>query len=213
MGRQRTPPTVTADQDPEQRIADLERPLLQSAARTELPSDRARVGLRLGWIALALLVIGLIVGAGVILAGRGGSPVSGRPTTPPMIGGGGTVAERPTTPTVSPPAAPTEAAPPLGSPGGVTTVSPPPGEAVSVSGVGNARTIVCADSAVSVSGVDNKVVLTGHCSRVEVSGVTNTVTIEEADAIIVSGLNNAVTFRSGAPELTNSGLGNTLGQK
>jgi hypothetical protein len=60
--------------------------------------------------------------------------------------------------------------------------------------------------------VDNKVVLTGHCSRVDVSGLKNVVTIDSADAIVVSGMNNAVVFHSGTPELDNSGLDNTLGR-
>ncbi|MCB9411224.1 MAG: DUF3060 domain-containing protein, partial [Mycolicibacterium sp.] len=54
------------------------------------------------------------------------------------------------------------------------------------------------------------VVLTGRCTRVEVSGIENRVNIGEAAAIVVSGLNNEVRFRSGTPELTKSGVGNTL---
>ena len=61
-----------------------------------------------------------------------------------------------------------------------------------------------------ISGVDNTVMLTGLCARVEVSGIENRVNIEEATAIVVSGLNNQVRFLSGTPELTKSGVGNTL---
>ena len=42
------------------------------------------------------------------------------------------------------------------------------------------------------------------------SGVRNTVTVEESDAIVVSGMDNNVTYRSGNPELEESGLRNTL---
>lgn len=171
-------------------------------ADQESPGGHARVGLRLGWVLFALMVIGLIVGGSAILAGRDSTPVAGEPT---MIGGGGTVAETPSAPGV-PPSPATSAAPPLVVPPPTT----PSGGAVSVSGVGNERTIACTDNPVSVSGVDNNVVLTGHCSRVDVSGVRNTVSIDAADAIVVSGLNNAVTFRSGTPELSRSGLDNTL---
>jgi hypothetical protein len=45
---------------------------------------------------------------------------------------------------------------------------------------------------------------------VDVSGLENTVTVEAADGIVVSGLNNKVTFLSGDPELIDSGLGNTV---
>jgi hypothetical protein len=200
---------MNPDENPEQRIADLERPLLQSAADSELSADRPRVGLRLGWIALALMLTGLVVAGGAILAGRAGTPVSGRPTSEPMLGGGGTVAESPSPPTPSHHFPGSEVAP---TP---TSILPPastasPGETISVSGVGNERTIDCTNNAVSVSGVDNKVALNGHCSRVTVSGVRNTVTVDAADAIVVSGMNNAVTFHSGTPQLENSGIDNSL---
>lgn len=201
---------MAADGDPEERIADLERPLLQSAANSESSSGSPRIGLRLGWVALGLLSAGLIVGGVWILSGRSGEPVSGRPTT---IGGRGAVAESPAAPTFSLHPSTTEAEPPGAPPAGSAPVSTPPaGAPVSVAGVGNHRTIACADNPVDISGVDNVVVLTGHCTRVEVSGVRNTVTIDAADAISVSGMSNAVTFYSGTPELDNSGLDNTLGQ-
>lgn len=201
---------MTADGDPEQRIADLERPLLWSAADSELPSTSPRIGLRLGWAALGLMAVALIVGGVAILSGRSSGPVSGHPT---MIGGGGTVTESPVAPTFSLSPSTPAAESPVGPPTISAPVSTPPsGDAVSVAGVGNHRTIACTDNAVSISGVDNMVVLTGHCSRVDVSGVRNTVTIDEADAISVSGMSNAVTFYSGTPELDNSGLDNNLGQ-
>jgi hypothetical protein len=76
--------------------------------------------------------------------------------------------------------------------------------------VGADRTVACTDGDVMISGVDNTVALTGRCARVEVSGIENRVSIEEAAAIVVSGLDNEVRFRSGTPELTKSGPGNTL---
>lgn len=200
---------MTAGKDPEQRIADLERALSDSAAQSEVASEGPRVGLRLGWIAFALMVIGLIVGAGAILASRGDTPVAGRPT---MIGGGGTVAETPSATTIPSRTPAPQPVPPVAPPG----VLPPartPGGAVAVAGVGNERTIACTDNeAIDISGVNNTVTLTGHCSRVDVSGLENVVTVDSADEIVVSGLNNAVTFHSGTPELSNSGLGNTVGQ-
>ncbi len=198
--------------DPEERIAELERPLLQSAAESEYPATAPRVGLRLGWALLGLMIVGLIVAAGAVFGGRLGGSVSGRPTTPAMVGGGGPVAESPSAPKVPmpprPTGAPTVPMPPR--PTGAPPSPPLPGTTVSVAGVGVKRTIECADNEVSVSGVDNEVILTGHCRRVDVSGVTNTVMIDTADAIDVSGMNNRVTFRSGTPELTNSGIDNTL---
>jgi hypothetical protein len=195
------------DDDPERRIADLEPPPLDSAVATEPVPDGTGVGLRLGWIVLGLLIAGLLVGGGAILTQRVSHPVAGHPTMTPLIGGGGALAESPST-TASATRPPTPPTTPGNNP--PTESTPLPGEAVSVAGVGQARTIVCADNAVSVSGVNNTVVVSGHCSRVDVSGVENRVTVEAADGIVVSGLNNKVTFLSGDPGLINSGLGNTV---
>lgn len=197
---------MTPGDDPEERIAELERPLIQSANQSEYPVAAPRTGLRLGWAVLALMTVGLIVAGVAIFSGRFDGPVAGRPTAPTMVGGGGTVTENPSAP--MPPARPTVAAPKLST--GAPPAIPLPDGAVSIAGVGTQRTVECADNAVTVSGVNNEVTLTGHCSRVDVSGVENIVTIDTADAIDVSGLNNRVTFRSGSPELTNSGIGNTL---
>ena len=79
-----------------------------------------------------------------------------------------------------------------------------------MAGLDTRKTIACADNIVTISGVSNTVVLTGRCDRVDVSGIDNVVTLEEAGAIVVSGLNNKVTFHSGTPELSKSGIGNTL---
>jgi hypothetical protein len=188
--------------DPESRIGDLERQLSDATAGEAPPtgSEGPRPGLRLGWLVLAVMIAALVV-SGVMLAGRitGSRPVTGRPTAAEATGGG--TFSRPTPQRSSPERPP---APPTG------TFSPPPGDSVSVAGVGKSETIACKDRAASISGVDNEVVLTGHCVRVDVSGVRNTVTVEEADAIVVSGMDNNVTYRSGNPELDQSGLRNTL---
>ena len=63
-----------------------------------------------------------------------------------------------------------------------------------MSGVEENRTIACNDSTVTISGVDNIVVLTGHCARVDVSGVRNVVTVDAADSIVASGMNNKITY-------------------
>ena len=91
------------------------------------------------------------------------------------------------------------------------TVAPPGGD-VSVSGVGENKTIACNDSLVSISGVSNTVVLTGQCRSVTVSGVKNTVTVDAAGVISASGFENRVTFLSGAPEIQNSGDSNVVEQ-
>lgn len=199
--------------DPEARIRDLEQQVSKTAAASEAPhlAEGARTGLRLGWLVLGVMILAVVVSGG-ILAGRltGGSrPVTGTPRT--VADGGGTF----TQPTLEKPTLekPFPGAPSVVPPEKSTapvTITPPSGDSISVAGVGKTETIDCADRVASVSGVDNQVVLTGHCSRVDVSGVRNTVRIEESDAIVVSGMDNEVTFRSGDPELSRSGLGNSL---
>jgi hypothetical protein len=166
-----------------------------------------RPGLRLGWIAFALLAAALVVSGAMILAGRSSEPVAGHPTAAPMIGGGGTVSPPPTV--GQKPSAPSTSVtfPPV-SPRAPSRTRP--GEAIDIAGVGTDRTITCDDNAVRVSGVNNTVVLHGHCTRVDVSGVDNAVTIDAVDAIVVSGIRNAVTFGSGDPQLSKSGVDNTL---
>lgn len=200
------------DDDPEQRVRDLERGLADAAAATEYGSgsepvpQRRSAGMRLGWILLGLLVLGLVIGGGAMLAERmasDGKPVAGRATTAEVAGGGGSFNAAPP-PSALPPSVTQTQAP--------RTYVPPPdtGGDISVAGVGKAERYDCRSRGVSVSGVDNKVILTGHCARVDVSGVGNAVTIEESDAIVVSGFNNVVTFHSGDPELSKSGMNNTL---
>ena len=149
-----------------------------------------RTGLRIGWLVFALLALALLVSGWFIAADRMNRPVAGQPTVPPMLGGSGSVG-------------------PSRGPSPAPTVEPPD-RGGSVSGVGNVRTIVCDDNTASVSGVHNTVTITGNCTRVDVSGVENTVTIETAGAIVVSGIRNQVEFLSGSPELSKSGIDNTL---
>lgn len=202
---------MNPDQDPETRIADLERSLSTPPAVEAAPAVSRGPGARLGWAVLGLLVAALVVGGGMILAERNGRPVAGRATTPPVAAGDvGTTTRAPAVP-----GTPTSASlAPTRTPAGVPPAVPAPGDGgpVSVNGVETQRTIDCADGAfgVSISGVKNTVEVTGRCTRVDVSGIENRVRINEAGTIEVSGLNNDVRFRSGTPELSKSGIGNTL---
>lgn len=161
---------------------------------TDDDGTRGRNGLRIGWLVFALLVAALAISGWFILSERMNHPVAGRPTVPPMLGGSGSIDR-----SLDPPA-----------PSVRRPVPTAPGREVNVSGVGDIRTIMCADNAVSISGARNTLTVTGHCTRVDVSGVENIVTVEAADAISVSGIRNQVRFRSGAPELDKSGIDNTL---
>lgn len=88
----------------------------------------------------------------------------------------------------------------------------PPGAELSVAGINENRTIACNDNIVNVSGVSNTVVITGHCTSLSVSGVKNAITIEAVDSIEASGFDNKVTYHSGTPKIDNSGDSNVVQQ-
>lgn len=152
-------------------------------------------GIRIGWIVLALLVVGLFVGGGAIVW----TNLSNRsaPGFPSVFGGGGTstTGARPSRNTPIPPG---------------PSSSATPGGSVTVSGANVEKTIVCNDSAVTISGMANTVQITGHCTSVEVSGMNNVVAIDVADTITASGMDNKVTYRAGSPKITKSGFDNTV---
>ena len=222
--------------DPEDRIRELERPLSERATElgtgqynsyppppnypppptypmpgqdwsggTPFPPPRPPNHNRL-WLILAVIAVGLIAVAGgaVVYSVNNvtsGLPISSAPSREAGAGGG----NFDTTTLPSPP-------------GGVFDEPTPPaqipqsGAQLSVSGIGENKTLVCDGSAVSISGVSNTVVITGHCATVQISGVSNVVTIDSTDAIGASGIQNRITFHSGQPKVDNSGSGNTVEQ-
>jgi hypothetical protein len=155
-------------------------------------------GIRIGWIVLALLIVGLFVGGGAIVW----TNLSNRsaPGFPSISGGDSTftTGTRPSRSTPTPPG---------------PSSSATPGGNVSVSGANAEKTIVCNDNAVTISGMHNTVVITGHCTHVQVSGMNNIVTIDAADTIDASGMDNKVTYRGGSPKITKSGFDNTVEQE
>jgi Protein of unknown function (DUF3060) len=86
-----------------------------------------------------------------------------------------------------------------------TSAPPPAGGTVTVTGVGQNRTFACNDNIVTVSGVSNTVTITGHCTSLNVSGVKNSITVDAVDSIVASGVENQVTYHSGSPKITKSG--------
>jgi hypothetical protein len=85
-----------------------------------------------------------------------------------------------------------------------------PNRAIQVAGVRGHRTVACNDRPISISEVSNSVTITGHCATVEVSGIENTVTVDSADKIVTSGMDNHVTYHSGTPEIPDPGRSNTV---
>ena len=89
---------------------------------------------------------------------------------------------------------------------------PPQGAELTVTGINENQALTCNNNTVTVSGVSNTVVITGHCASVSVSGLNNMITVDATDAVDASGLNNQVTYHSGAPQVTKSGDGNVVQQ-
>jgi hypothetical protein len=223
---------MNPDDDPEARIRQLEQSLADSARASELggtqPPGYADAsppptygyggiypaptspssGNRVFWIVAGMFVVGVLILAGGIAAFAAhrfsdagvvaGSP---EPSTAPV-----STSPLPV-PSISLPALPPSVT--LTAP---TSSAPPAGATISVSGVGENRTIACTDNIVNVSGVSNTVVITGHCTRVAVSGVKNSITVDTADTIEASGMQNQVTYHSGSPKIKKSGQSNVVQQ-
>lgn len=214
---------MAANDDPEERIRELERPLAESAWASEQasavsagrdqpppapppppwtyggpipgPPPRSPSGNRAWWIVGTVIAVGVVALAGGIaaFAAHQISGVKSFITSPPGV-------------STNPAPSASRRTPPSTSP------APPRGTRLSVAGINENRTIACNDNVVSVSGASNTVTISGHCASLSVSGVQNAVTIESVDAITASGFNNKVTYHSGAPKISNSGDSNVVTQ-
>lgn len=187
---------MTAEDDPEARIRELERPLSDLAAAAEFQTAPRGSGRRI------TVAIGAMVGLFAVVAGVAVYLITGGPTS-----------TTPGQPTVPSAAAPTPAAPP--APQAPLAPSSPvdiaaPGRTVAISGAGENKTVVCNDGYVTASGVSNTVQITGQCAGVTVSGVGNVITVDATATITASGLNNRVTYRSGDPRVSISGFDNVV---
>lgn len=193
---------MSSQDDPEDRIRDLERPLAAEARASEVggpwayggpfpgPPPQRRSGNRVWWIVGTVVVVGAVaLAAGIAaIASRQLAPVRS------II--------------VSPPTAPYSSKPQARPAPSTSAVAP--GSQLSVSGINENRTIACVGNIVSVSGVSNTVVITGHCASLTVSGVKNSITVDAVDAVEASGFDNKVVYHSGTPEISKSGGSNVV---
>lgn len=224
---------MNPEDDPEARIRELERPFSDIARTSELgvgqygaghpppppyppppqgwyggpqfptPQAPKRHGAWLLAGVIAVGLIGLAVGVAVYAAD---DFTDGVAVTNPTraVGGGGSFDTIPNTPD-TPDVIGVEPAPTA-----EPDVPPASGAQVSISGIDENRTLACNDNVVSISGVSNTVTITGHCASVQVSGMSNVVTVDSAATISASGFENRVTFRSGDPQIGNSGSDNVV---
>lgn len=230
---------MTANEDPEDRIRELERPLAEAARASEQGSAQpagqnyppgpagAPPPPPAPWTYgdpafgppqqrpsgnRVWWVVGALIAIGVLALAGGIAAFAAH-----QLSGVKSIINSPPTisKTLSPPSISTSPGPSTSrrkSASPSTSPAAPPGTGLSVSGVNENRTIACDDNIVSVSGVSNTVTITGHCTSLSVSGVQNSITVEAVDSIEASGFNNKVTYHSGAPKISNSGGSNVVQQ-
>jgi Protein of unknown function (DUF3060) len=161
-------------------------------------------GVRASMVIVPLVVIVVALAGGIVMYWmyRTGPTTSG---TPEISGGGDVLTAEP-------------AVPSLPTAGPIPTVVPPteavpqPGTTLTISGIGAKKSVTCNDNIVIISGANNTVDITGHCIAVTVSGFENIVSAESTQEIAVSGFDNKITYRSGTPQVSESGTGNTITQ-
>ncbi|CAJ1501643.1 DUF3060 domain-containing protein [[Mycobacterium] holstebronense] len=206
---------MNADDDPEARIRELERPLSDFARPVELTASSGSVDgqapSRSG-SGRGLAIVVSVIAAAVVIAGAVAvflaspdlsSPEPGRPTMP-----------RGLTPIPLPSeAAPANAPAPVPAPPvAASPANPVPDSSVTltIAGAGENKTLACDGRYVSVSGVSNTVELTGQCAGLTVSGIGNVITVDSTPKVTASGLNNRVTYHSGDPDVSTSGFDNVV---
>ncbi|WP_409428969.1 DUF3060 domain-containing protein [Mycobacterium sp. SMC-11] len=206
---------MNADDDPEARIRELERPLSDFARPVELTAPTAAVDgqARSRWgNGRGLAVVVSVIAAAVVIAGAVAvflashdltSSESGRPTTP----SGFTPIPVPPDAAPAPESAPVPAPPVAASP---AVPVPDSSVTLTIAGAGENKTLACDGRYVSVSGVSNTVELTGQCAGLTVSGIGNVITVDSTPKVTASGLNNRVTYRSGNPDVSTSGFDNVV---
>ncbi|HTQ18946.1 DUF3060 domain-containing protein [Mycobacterium sp.] len=230
------------DDDPEDRIRQLEQPLADYARASELggtqppgyaytpppppppygsypqglpysgAAPRSSSGSRVIWVVAAFVVIGVLVLIGGIFAVATHRFSHGGSVAPTTPSAGPASAAPRTVPSIALPPIPSVAIPTIPSAPTAPSGGPPAGGTITVSGVSESRTIACSDNIVNVSGVSNIVTITGHCASLTVSGVKNSITVDAVDTITASGLQNQVTYHSGSPKITKSGQSNVVQQ-
>jgi hypothetical protein len=229
---------MPATDDPEERIRELERPLADAARASELgssqppgasyppvptaapaptpwthgvpfpgPPPQPPSGNRMWWIlgtVIAIAVVATAVGI-AIFAGHQLSGVRSIISSPPTV-------SRPFGPPASIPSSRSPSNTWTGTPTPPASATPPRGGRLTVSGLNEKRTITCNDSIVDVAGASNTVVITGHCASLSVSGLQNEITVDAVDSIDASGLDNKITYHSGTPKISNTGVSNIVQQ-
>ncbi|KMV20960.1 hypothetical protein ACT16_19310 [Mycobacterium heckeshornense] len=86
------------------------------------------------------------------------------------------------------------------------------GGVLSLGGNGRSQTVSCNDGTLNLSGNNNTFTVTGHCLRLQVSGNYTHVTIDSADTIDAGGIYTVTIYHSGTPTINKSGIDVTVSQ-
>ncbi len=218
---------MAANDDPEERIRELERPLAESARASEQGSSQPGQNYPPGptdtppqpaapWAYggptfgpprqrpsgnRVWWILGTVVAIGVLALAGGIATFAAH-----QISGVKSIIATPPTISTNPSIPRRKSISPSTSP------AAPPGAELSVSGINENRTLACNDNIVRVSGVSNTVSITGHCTSLSVSGVQNSIIVESVDSIEASGFDNKVTYHAGVPKISTSGDSNVVQQ-
>jgi Protein of unknown function (DUF3060) len=81
----------------------------------------------------------------------------------------------------------------------------PHGGSLMVNESNTTKTVECNDGRLTLNGKNLQVTVTGHCANLFVNGWDHYVTVDNADSIRVNGGNTVVVYRSGQPAISKNG--------
>lgn len=86
------------------------------------------------------------------------------------------------------------------------------GNTVNYTSTGSTSVLDCGDGkSLTVGGANNKLTVKGTCATVNIGGTDNKVTLDKITTELdVVGMNATVTYKNGAPKVSNTGHGNTV---
>jgi hypothetical protein len=81
----------------------------------------------------------------------------------------------------------------------------PHGGSLVVNESNETKTIECNDGRLTLNGNNLNATVTGHCANLFVNGYNHQVTVDSADSIQVNGMNTIVVYHSGEPTISKNG--------
>lgn len=87
--------------------------------------------------------------------------------------------------------------------------------AINYGSYGGTADIDCGNGkSLNVAGSNNTLTVTGSCSSVRVGGADNTIRLTRIDGeLSVVGFNNAITYKTGEPDIDDAGSGNRISRE